>query len=94
MRDAVGCERTDSEDDRYTKERRKSWMRNVMSVKAEARRRWMRYGGRLDWQGNEKETRKWAEDSEVCAIGSATPLDVRGRTVGWRGTRKSDEKVD
>ena len=32
--------------------------------------------------GNEVGTEKVTEDSEGCAIGCATPLDVRGRTVG------------
>ena len=41
MRDAVGWERTDGEDDREMKRDGKSWMRNVMSVRADARRRWM-----------------------------------------------------
>ena len=41
MRDTVGCERADGGIDRDRKERQKGKLRNVMSVKADARRRWM-----------------------------------------------------
>ena len=92
MRDAVGCERTDGEDDRYTKERRKSWMRNVRSVKADARRRWMRYGGRLDWQGNEKETKNLAEDSEKVGSRMCNAVGWGRRDGGIDRDRKERRK--
>ena len=47
----------------------------------------------MDRHGKRSRYGKMTEDSEGCAMGCATPLDVRGRTVGLTGERNRYGKV-